>query len=157
MRLGFFISLVVVIATVGQATEVPPNSIRNGMKERFRTGTFSPEFQVLLRSANMSHIFRNNVQVRENDIICQLCDEVLDTVLEEIRGGIATIEELEEMFVQLCALLIYESYEVCYGIIHTNIGIIWHIALARPERRSNTICGIVGQGYGCKGTPDDWS
>ncbi|KAI4462522.1 sphingomyelin phosphodiesterase [Holotrichia oblita] len=156
---GHFFALSVVVATaLGGEVSIPSNAIKNGMKERFRTGTFSPQFQLLLQSMGMAHKFRSNVEEREDHVMCQLCDEILDPILEEVRGGTITSGELADVVIQLCMLLVYESYEVCEGAITANVDAVWYIALARPEKGSETICPIIGQGYGCTGTGlVDWS
>lgn len=32
-----------------------------------------------------------------------------------------------------------------------------YIIEAKPEKRADQICGIIGQSYGCAGTPASWS
>ncbi|KAI4462523.1 sphingomyelin phosphodiesterase [Holotrichia oblita] len=124
----FFVLSVVVATALGGEVSIPPNALRNGMKERFRTGTFSPEFQQLLQSMGMAHKFRSNVEEREDDIVCQLCNELIDPILKK------------------------------YEVERLPLDIVWHIALTRTEKGSETICPIIGQGYGCSGIGlADWS
>lgn len=74
-----------------------------------------------MRSAELKYAFRSNVEKLDDDTICFLCDELLDVLLDEIRGGSVTIDELEDVVMQLCTSLFFEDEEVCHGAISSNI------------------------------------
>lgn len=82
-----------------------------------------------MRLAELKHAFRSNVERLEDDTICFLCDELLDVLLDEIRGGSVTIDELEDVIMQLCTLLFFEDEEVCHGAINSNIVSIYALFL----------------------------
>ncbi|KAK9693931.1 Calcineurin-like phosphoesterase [Popillia japonica] len=156
MLLRLLLTLLFFITTA-YAAKVPAGAFRDGVKEYLKNGEFSAEFRQVMRSAELKYAFRSNVEKLDDDTICFLCDELLDVLLDEIRGGSVTIDELEDVVMQLCTSLFFEDEEVCHGAISSNIGIIWYIAQARPDKPASEICGIIGQSYGCAGTPDDWS
>lgn len=100
-----------------------PGSYRRGMQDYFKYHSFTPEFRELLKNTNISYVFDSDPAPLSilDDLFCALCEELLGEALQIIRNDSATIEEMQQVFVDLCKALAYDDDELCSGVIEFNI------------------------------------
>lgn len=76
--------------------------------------------------------------------MCTLCNSALTFYMEEIRAG-ATVEQINEMVVELCMTVNISTERVCRGIIGVNVREVFYIVDQRPSLTVEQLCGVIFQ------------